>query len=301
MIKVIATDLDGTLLGDDHRLAREEYEAILKALDAGIRIIITTGRDYAGALAALKGFPMQCDYVVASGAEIRDPQGNILQSIHMDKSIFPVIFDIIQRNYRDKAFLRFCANGKDYFLGTAETVHRQIVLETRLFLGQETGMSDEELANLWKTLITSQTIILDSVNDLLKLDDPIYKIFISSGDPAVIAALTREMKVFETVAAASSFPGNLELTDNRAQKGPVLSAYIQSLGYRMEEVMVLGDSMNDYSMLSMDFGATVAMGNAMDEVKCVAKYIAKSNTEHGAAECIHAVIRNQCLPYAERG
>ena len=199
---------------------------------------------------------------------------------------------MVRGKYRDQAFLRFCATGKDCFVGTEEMVRRQTAMEASLFLGHDAGMSEEELADLWKKLTHSQIMIVDSVEALAALEEPIYKVFITSGDEAVIAALTEEMKAIPTIAAASSFTGNLELTDVRAQKGPALAAYVQSLGYGMEEVMVLGDSMNDYSMLSMDFGATVAMGNAMDEVKRVAKYIAKSNAEHGAAECIRAVIRN---------
>lgn len=65
--------------------------------------------------------------------------------------------------------------------------------------------------------------------------------------------------------------------DVSAQKGPVLKKYIESLGYSMDEVMVFGDSLNDYSMLSMDFGATVAMENADSKLKRVAKYTTKSN------------------------
>ena len=55
------------------------------------------------------------------------------------------------------------------------------------------------------------------------------------------------------LAVASSFKTNLEITAVEAQKGPVLKQYIESLGYTMDEVMVLGDSLNDYSMLSMEF------------------------------------------------
>ena len=78
-----------------------------------------------------------------------------------------------------------------------------------------------------------------------------------------------------------------------AQKGPVLKQYIESLGYSMEEVMVLGDSLNDYSMLSMDFGATVAMENAVPEIQKVAKYITKSNEEFGVAHAIRKVLSVQ--------
>ena len=92
------------------------------------------------------------------------------------------------------------------------------------------------------------------------------------------------------LAVASSFKTNLEITAVEAQKGPVLKQYIESLGYTMDEVMVLGDSLNDYSMLSMDFGATVAMENAMPEVKTVSKYITKSNEEFGVAYAIYGVL-----------
>ena len=92
---------------------------------------------------------------------------------------------------------------------------------------------------------------------------------------------------------ASSFENNLEITDINAQKGIVLKNYIESLGYTMDEVMVFGDSMNDYSMLSMDFGVTVAMGNGADKVKEVSKYITKSNTEDGVAYVIEELLKRR--------
>ena len=85
----------------------------------------------------------------------------------------------------------------------------------------------------------------------------------------------------------------MEITDARAQKGPILKEYIESLGYTMDEVMVLGDSLNDYSMMSMDCGATVAMGNAVSELKKAAKYITKSNDELGVAYAIRELLKKQ--------
>ena len=73
----------------------------------------------------------------------------------------------------------------------------------------------------------------------------------------------------------------------------ILKEYIESLGYTMDEVMVLGDSLNDYSMISMDFGATVAMENAVPEIKKAAKYITKSNNEFGVAYAIDQVLERQ--------
>ena len=57
--------------------------------------------------------------------------------------------------------------------------------------------------------------------------------------------------------------------------------------------MVFGDSFNDYSMLSMDFGVTVAMENADPEVKKVAKYVTKKNSEFGVAYAIRELLKRQ--------
>lgn len=119
----------------------------------------------------------------------------------------------------------------------------------------------------------------------------VYKIFLFSDDVAMLGRLNEVLSKDRRIAVAASFETNLEITDVRAQKGPVLKAYIESLGYSMEEVMALGDSMNDYSMLSMDFGATIAMGNAMPEVKEAAKYVTKTNEEAGVAYVIHQLLQ----------
>ena len=109
----------------------------------------------------------------------------------------------------------------------------------------------------------------------------------------MLGELKQRLEQNKEIAVASSFPTNLEITDVKAQKGPVLKEYIESLGYTMDEVMALGDSLNDLSMIEMDFGATVAMANAEPEVKDAAKYITKSNTEFGVAYAIDRLLENQ--------
>ena len=116
---------------------------------------------------------------------------------------------------------------------------------------------------------------------------------IFAADVEQLEKLSDELKENPAVAVASSFIYNQEITAVEAQKGPVLKEYIESLGYTMDEVMVLGDSLNDYSMISMDFGATVAMENAVPEIKKAAKYITKSNNEFGVAYAIDQVLERQ--------
>ena len=73
MIRVIASDMDGTLLGRDHKVAPETLEAVHKAQKQGIRFIIATGRNFRSAMEELKELDLKCDYLVGSGAEVRNP------------------------------------------------------------------------------------------------------------------------------------------------------------------------------------------------------------------------------------
>ena len=97
MIKVIASDMDGTLLGDDHKPAPETLAAVKKACDAGIRFMIATGRNFPGAMAELKDAELVCDYIVGSGAEVRNPQQEVVVthpiSIELCRAIYEEIRD----------------------------------------------------------------------------------------------------------------------------------------------------------------------------------------------------------------
>ena len=144
--------------------------------------------------------------------------------------------------------------------------------------------------------IKKSTRAMTDMDELEATGVPVYKLFLYSEDKAMLDEMNIRLQQNKDIAVASSFPTNLEITDVKAQKGPVLKEYIESLGYTMDEVMVLGDSLNDLSMISMDFGATVAMANADPEVKSAAKYITKSNTEFGVAYAIEELLKRQASP-----
>ena len=135
------------------------------------------------------------------------------------------------------------------------------------------------------------TLIVSDFRELRDADVSVYKILLFSDDRVMLGRIDGELAEHKNLAVSSSFPTNLEITDVRAQKGPVLKAYIESLGYRIEEVMVFGDSRNDESMLAMDFGATIAMGNADAELKNKAKYVTRSNVELGVAYAIEELLK----------
>lgn len=291
MIKVIASDMDGTLLGDDHKPAPETLAAVKKACDAGIRFMIATGRNFPGAMAELKDAELVCDYIVGSGAEVRNPQQEVVVTHPISIELCRTIYEEI-RDY--PLSVTFCTDGYDYKIGTPEEIEESLMLQMQLFFS---NLPREELAKSETyRRIKKSTRSMSDMDELEAAGVPVYKLFLYSEDKAMLDEMNVRLQRNKDIAVASSFPTNLEITDVKAQKGPVLKEYIESLGYTMDEVMVLGDSLNDLSMISMDFGATVAMANADPEVKSAAKYITKSNTEFGVAYAIEELLKRQASP-----
>lgn len=288
MIKVIASDMDGTLLGDDHKVAPETIEAIKEACGAGIRFMVATGRNLQGALRELESTGIVCDYIVGSGAEIRDPQRRLIETRPLSSEKCRKVYDIVKEF---PVSVIFCTDGADYRVGTPDEVEESLILELSLF---HENMTREEIVSisLYRRIKESSKIV-SGLSQLETAPVSVYKIFLFSDDTDMLAQIDRRLADDPGIAVASSFPTNLEITDVRAQKGPVLKDYIESLGYTMDEVMAFGDSMNDLSMLSMDFGATVAMENADPAVKAASKYITKSNNECGVAYAIREVLKRQ--------
>ena len=243
MIKVIASDMDGTLLGDDHRIAPETLAAVKRACDAGIRFMVATGRNFPGAMEELKGTELTCDYVVSSGAEVRNPQQEVVKST-------PISIDLCEEVYNTAkkypVSVAFFTDRYDYRIGTKKEIEDGIIQQIRLFSMDRNTSEEMVRKSPQYRRIAGNTKGISDIRSLESSGAPVYKIFIFAEDVDQLEKLSDELRENPAIAVASSFIYNQEITAVEAQKGPVLKEYIESLGYTMEEVMVLGDSLNDY-------------------------------------------------------
>ena len=117
-----------------------------------------------------------------------------------------------------------------------------------------------------------------------------YKVSVIHESRQVLEQVKERLKAVEDLAVASSFITNLELTHIEAQKGKALAAYASMKNIRLDQVMAIGDSENDYSMLSMNLKYTVAMGNAMERIKNTAKCQTRTNAQDGVAYAIENLV-----------
>ena len=188
MIKVIASDMDGTLLGDNHKVAPETVEAIREAQAAGIRFMIATGRSYNGAMEELKGLDLGCDFIVGSGAEIRNPKGEILKSIGFTYEVCNEVAKVLEEY---PISVLYCAGPYEYRVGTPEEVEESIVRQIQLFHLSECRDQIEQ-SELYKRVKASSRRI-DSVDELEKQGIMIHKIFLFTGDLEMLDKIKRRL------------------------------------------------------------------------------------------------------------
>ena len=130
MIKLIASDMDGTLLNEKHKIDKETVVAIQKAEEAGIVFAISTGREYETVESLLKENNIRCQCVLMNGAEYRDEDGNILEEINIEQKIATRIIHIL---HDERVSARIFTNKGIYTTDTKEEALKEMVYRTLSF------------------------------------------------------------------------------------------------------------------------------------------------------------------------
>ena len=130
MIKLIASDMDGTLLNNDHDIDKETVEAIRKAEEAGIIFAISTGREYDSVKVVLDKHNIKAQCVLSNGAEYRDEDGNIIEVLNIKQESAREIVEILHEN---KLPSRIFTNKGTFTTSTKEEALQEIVYRTMSF------------------------------------------------------------------------------------------------------------------------------------------------------------------------
>ena len=287
MIKLIASDMDGTLLNDKHKIDKETVVAIKKAEEAGIIFAISTGREYDTVEPVLKENNIKCQCVLMNGAEYRDEDGNILQEINIEQNTATKIIHMLQE---EKVTARIFTNKGIYTTDTKEEALKEMVYRTLSFDPQLTQEEAVEVAKVQPYF--TQLKFISNLDEFLKSDMEIRKFVAFHSNTQLITKMKKIIGKLEGIAVSSSFRDNIEITHITAQKGIILAKVAEKMGFKRDEVLVLGDSFNDYSMFT-EFTESVAMGNAIPEIKEIAKYITDTNENLGVAKAIYKVLEEQ--------
>ncbi|HFR3691309.1 TPA: sugar-phosphatase [Streptococcus suis] len=258
-IKLVAIDIDGTLLNSQHEITPEVFQAIQDAKKAGVKIVIATGRPISGVRAILDQLNLTeaGDYVITfNGGLVQDAATG--EDIVKDTLSYDDYLDI--ELAARKLNLPMHASTKEGLFTANRNIGKYTVYESTLVNAPIFYRTPEEMTD-------KEIIKVMMVDEPERLDRALETI------PAAF---------FDRFTIAKSAPFYLEFTPKQANKGLAIIALAQTLGLTMDQTMAIGDQENDRSMLEV-VGSPVVMENGNSELKKIAKYITKSNDESGVA------------------
>lgn len=281
LIRVIASDMDGTLLNSQHDITEENVKAILKAKELGVHFIIATGRMYDSVKPFMDKHGIKCEYILMNGAEFRNENGELVESISMDKR---KIKDILNILCKEDLIVELYTDEGSYTTSTKEEALKEMVYRVQNFEKVQDYDKALEIAKEHEHFKTLKYI--DDIDKFIESRIEIRKIITFSNDVEVINKTKVELNNIGGLAVLSSFITNIEITDERAQKGYILKKVTDKMGIKNEEVIAFGDSFNDYSLFT-EFEKAYAMENAIPEIKEIAKNITDTNDNSGVAKAIY--------------
>lgn len=271
-IRLVATDLDGTLLDPQGCITPRTHAAIQALADSGVLLALATGRRWTGASLAASALDFRGPMIHMDGALTRSyPDGSILNSATLDRAIAQRAVEAMA-TYGIQPIVQY-SDHHDEYLHVAEEV----------FYPEWTASY---------VAAFHQQIRFRPVADLCAMDI----------DPVRLVAFA-PLSVLRRVAVDLASPGcgrqllldgnygtaELTLFAAGASKGNALALLASHLGIPLEETMAIGDAVNDISMLRMA-GLGVAMGHAPRRVRASADAVTANNAEDGLAQAIEDYV-----------
>ncbi len=263
--KLIAVDLDGTFLNEKHTVSRANIEAVKKAIEHGIKVVVATGRDKKGIKPFMDFFDFNNHFILNNGS---------------------IIYDSSIDDYVERSDLSFTEAERIYNFG--------VDLDTLVVVWADekhyTNSRDSDIIRYYEKLNNENFIEIKSLKEIehMKIQKVLY-----SDKPSRMLEIVKELekRAFEESQFDQSFAEAIEFFNKDCSKGNSVLKYAESQGIKAEEIIAIGDSMNDLSMIKMA-GLGIAMGNATELIKSEADYVTKSNIEDGVAYAIEKFILN---------
>ena len=279
-IRIVALDLDGTLLDSQKRLSERNRASLARVAAQGVHVVPTTGRFFGMMPPAVRDLPFVRYAITINGAQVYDRATDetiVREEIPLDLALgimetldrYDVVYDCYRQSWgwmtaAQQAKAADYATDAHYLKMVRE--FRRPVPELKAHLRETAAEGDVQ-----KIMLFATNRDREAAADCL-------------------GRLAREVGVaFPSVKVTSSTWNNLEINIASAHKGRALQRFAEHLGLSLENCMAFGDGMNDFTMVEAA-GCGVAMENAVPEVKRVAKLIAPANDADGVAAVLDAQL-----------
>ena len=262
-VKLIALDLDGTLLNSSLKLGEGNGEAVRRALDKGVKIVLATSRWFGLARRTADRLGIDSPLVCSNGAVIRRPQDESeLLHLRLDQEVAREVTA----------------------LGDERGWEMFTTIEDATFMRARPGATPERLPGGLRICERQAdevargqpTAVIVYGNDAV---EEISELFLPAYDGRARFSLNRPVNL----------PPYVVITHPKADKASALETVCREMDVPLSDVMAMGDSESDLTMLRLA-GLGIAMDNSPDEVKRAALHIAPSNDDNGVAWAIERFV-----------
>lgn len=285
----IAIDLDGTLLGPDGRVSERNASAVRAARDAGLHVMVATGRGLAESSFALEAIGQTDPVTVAGGALTCDPvTGGTLDRRTMATELVELAVGAVHRERHAAVVLKDrAAAGYDYLVVRGKEGF-EVDPITRWWFDKTGGtvrevelLSDDELPEM-----TIRVGVVAPQDEAAKIEADFKE---TLGERVLLHTFTALVSKEHASASGGRQTSLIEVFDKSAGKWPAVVREASRLGITPERVAAIGDETNDLDMVR-GAGLGIAMGNAVDELKESANVIGPANGEDGVAVAIEKIL-----------
>ena len=265
--RIIALDLDGTLLTPEKKILSESLTALQNARKSGAKVVIVTGRHYVAIHPFYQALGLNTPAICCNGALLYDYNTNsVIAADPLKADQASLLVDLLN----------------------SYNVHSLMYADDGMFYQEPTGHIIR--TELWaKSLPESQRPIFRKVSSLREASqnvNAIWKFALTDADTEKLQNFGQIVERELGLACEWSWHDQVDIAQAGNSKGKRLMQWVESQGLSMSQVIAFGDNYNDLSMLT-SAGLGVAMGNAVDEVKAIADLIIGDNTEAGIADVVN--------------
>ena len=288
MIKLIASDMDGTLLNSNHKIPQNNIELIKFAQKNGIEFVVATGRAYYEALPSLNDENIKCDVISFNGGIIYDKNGNIINITPMKlKDLYYTIEILKSLNISYQLYTKNTIYTK--------SIETDITAYIDLIRANGEEPNEQHLRQEAKNRLALGHITeVDNIELYLNQEDnPAIKVIGISNDLEKLKHATELLSGNDNISVTSSGANNVEIMDKKATKGEALKIVADIHDINLKNAIAIGDNLNDQAMLDI-VEYSIAMKNGNKELQKTAKFITeKTNSEGGVADSVMKLLKEK--------
>jgi Cof subfamily protein (haloacid dehalogenase superfamily) len=275
VIRLIALDVDGTLLDSRGKVPDSNRDALVEAASRGIQLVVVTGRSYPFALQAIGGLPDPLVVVAYNGAVTRERGGVTLATRHLPRATARRLLSGA-RAWRSSTLVQFDREGCG-----------QTVVDTLSWDHPNRRSYYERIRHLVQTVDELESACVDH--------DPVQVAFNgrTASMAALVAALERDDLTHDVSLSVTAYPARdfalVDVNAPGATKGGALAHLAAHYGLHASEVFAIGDNHNDVDMLQWA-GTAVVMGNAEPELLGLGLPVTASHDDAGLGQAVRQYV-----------